>query len=875
MSNWSSELSEALGSGDPQAMRAVLATVPAGFMHLAQRSLEELAHAAVKNGEPAAALSCYDCLAQAAPGRLDWQADRVALLLALDRRDDALAAARRVTELAPDSAVGYCLQADAHIAAGELPQGLAALREALGHEPDDDIIRQRVRDLEARERSAGPMPRAPAPDAPLRIELPPPPRVAFDPALLDDPALPAASESFRIDGLRQHLRRYSAQLSPGNAIARLEDPAWLDAWDRALAGVAGQRMLFCGSELGVLALRALHHGATHALCIEQFPLDARIATGMAQKRFLAQWHAHHGASIRDWPAQQRRASFEEFASPIDIAVAGDDASAAGRHDCLVFPRIDHTLLGTGIVRAVRRYLAREGGKAARVLPARATVFAMGVEWRYPGADLGLQPMNRLRWSMSPQALELEPGFWTALTEPVRCGEIDFAGFSETVWDRVLPVTRDGNLDAVLFWFDLDLGDARISNAPGAGLQCVKPAVQYTDPIAVQAGAELRLAVRVEENRLLFQTRPAAALARTYSLPSWYVPMMGDQNRSRAYRDAIAAALAGKPAGLVLDIGSGCGLLSAMAVEAGAQTVVGCETHPAVLEAGREIVARKGMDGRITMVGKDCRELGVPDDLPRRADLALFELFDSSLIGEGILHFLAHARQHLLTPDARYLPAGARIRAMVVEYHIDRIWDIDASLLNAYRSTPSFSKVDAGKLAYRPLSEPFDVFDFDFATAGPSPEEEQLRPVASAAGLAGALLFWFDLRLDGTRWISNDPRSTQSHHWKQGLKVLPELRVEEGGVLPLSARHDGSRLDFRWLQDELPEEAMSQVPRFDPRWLAANGELEHQTRGLLQHCASSPDEYLKVAEIAKRLAVDPGAHDIDPAVAERFATMFLN
>jgi len=40
------------------------------------------------------------------------------------------------------------------------------------------------------------------------------------------------------------------------------------------------------------------------------------------------------------------------------------------------------------------------------------------------------------------------------------------------------------------------------------------------------------------------------------------------------------------------------------------------------------------------------------------------------------------------------------------------------------------------------------------------------------------------------------------------------------------------------------------------------------------CAQNPEEYAKVAEIAKRFAIDPAAHDLDPVIAQRFAAMFL-
>lgn len=854
MADWSSELSDALASGDPQYMLAMLAKVPDDVLHMALPYIEQLAHGGANAGHAALALAYYDTLVQVAPGRVDWQADRVRVLVELGRHGQALDGAVAVARLAPDSAIGYCLQADVHEAAARLPQALAALHQATRCEPDDEVITQRILAL----------------DGALRKDAPP--RTAFDPALFDDASLAPSFDSYRVDGLRQHLRRHSAQLSPRATIARLEDPLWRAAWDTALASTAGEKVLFRGSELSTLALRALHHGAAQVCCAETHALDARIATGMAQKYFLTGWHALNSEAIKGWSDEQRRASFEAYAGAIDIVLAGGEAPLMTQADCFVFPHIDHSLLGTGIVTAVREY---GSGSDARVLPARATIFAMGIAWSYPGAPWRLDPVNALRWSMQAQALELGEEFWCARTGVVECGQIDFADFSPETWEVALPVTGDGSIDAIVYWFELEMGAARLCNRPGSALRCILPAVQYVDSMAVRAGDAFAVRVRVEETRLFFQTIPALARTHTHSLPSWYVPMLGDRWRSQAYGSAIAAALAQQPAAVVLDIGSGCGLLSMMAVQAGAQQVVGCETHPAILEAGRQIVAGNGMGERIAMIGKDCRALAVPGDLPARADLALFELFDCSLIGEGILHFLAHARTHLLAEGARFLPAAARIRAVVVEYRLDRLWDIDASLLNPYRGSPAFTSVDAATLPYRPLSEPFDVFSFDFASADPTPQETPLRPLATDDGMAGALLFWFDLRLDATRWISNVPRSGKAPHWKQGLQLLPEVRAAAGSPLPLLARHDGSALAFQWNREELDQGALSPVPRFDPRWLAANADLEQQTRSLLQHCSQSHDEYLKVAGIAQRFAVDPGAHRLDPAIAQRFASLFLN
>jgi len=877
MTDWSIDLNSALTSGDPAFMQAMLARVPKEVLQKAIPYLEELAKSKVKDGKLDEAITFYNQLIDVAPGNVDWHARRAEVYFKLDQLNKAMEDANRLVELRPDQVLGYRLQAQAHEGLRERPQAVAAYRQAQRLAPDDEKINERIQFLETELRKEALLKQTLNPEAakePLQIELPPPPQVTFDPALFGNPAIPESFEKPMVDGLKQHLLRYSGQQSSKNTLSRLEDSAWLAAWDKALTATAGSKVLLHGSELGVFALQALKHGASHAVAVEPFPLDGRIATGIVQKHFLTAWHALHGAAIQSWTEDERRTSFESFAQHVDIVPPESEVLDKTSGDYFIFPNIDHSLLGTGIVQAVKQCRARGLTGNARVLPAKARVFAKAIQWAYSASDFQLDAMNRFRWSPYPQALDLSSQCWTSLTETTLVGEIDFEQFVAATWDVQLPVVGHGTVNAILFWFDLDLGNVVISNAPDSELRCIRPALQYTDAIAVQTGQMLSLHVQVQETRLHFQTEPPATELRSQALPSWYIPMLLDKRRNDAYRTALRTALEPNPTHTVLDIGAGCGLLSMLAVQAGAARVVGCEVNPGIFRIGNEILTVNGMADKATLVNKDCRAMKVPDDLIERADLAVFELFDCSLIGEGVLHFLAYAREHLLKENARYLPMSATLRAMVIEYRVDRIWDIDVNLLNPYRFSPTFINVDSTKMRYRALTEPFDLFAFDFSTATPTADEKELLLPVVDAGIAGAVLFWFDLQLDETHRLSNDPHSAAPLHWKQGLQFLPEASVTTAMQLPLVTKHDGSGLKFHWKPDALPKESLSVLPRFDPRSFAAANELEQQTRGLLQHCMQNADEYKKVAEVAKRFAIDPAAHNLDPIIAQRFAATFF-
>ncbi|UXI65937.1 50S ribosomal protein L11 methyltransferase [Tahibacter amnicola] len=875
MSDWQEPLLRALASGDTAQMQAALRRVPANVLHMAVPAIAQMADLCDRDGRLDEAVTYLNQLAELQPDEARWRQQRASVNLKRGEAEAVLADAEWIVALRPDDVDGHRLLAAAHDTLRNGREALAAYRRVRELAPGDthatgqiDRLDGELRKEELLQRVLDPQAAPVTPDAPAPL-----PRVEFDPQLFADPAVPTSTNPAMVAGLRQHLARYGAHLSSRATLERLDDPQWLQAWDSALAATAGGRVLLHGSELGLFALRALAHGAVHVTIVEESAIDARIAAGIVQKHLLAAWHAQHGPAIHDWSDEQRQASFEAFASHVDVVPADAQGLPLSTYDWLVIPDIDHSLLGSGIVRTIRSYRER-GATKARVLPEKARLHAMGVQWAYPGTELDLGALAALRWSPYPQPVELSEDCWIGLTAPTEIGEVDFNTFADARWPHHLPVVKSGTLNAMLFWFDIEIAGARLSTAPGNRMRCIRPAVQYTDPIALETGGLLDVDVVVEATRLFFETVPPARTMRACALPSWYVPMIVDVPRNAAYRDALAARLAERNGASVLDIGAGCGLLSVMAAQLGASRVHGCEVDGPLADVAEQVALANGVGDRVRIVRMDSRRMRVPEDMPAPAELAVFELFDCSLIGEGVLHFLTHAREHLLAPNALLVPMAGRIRGMVIEYRLDRIWDIDANILNPYRFSPEFINVDARELAYRPLSEPFDVFAFDFATATPAPEEREIDVEAIERGTAGALLFWFDLQLAPDRWLSNAPDAPHRLHWKQALQFLPEVQVEAGRGFPITARHNGSAMAFRWRQNALPAQAYSRLPRFDARVYQQVTELQSQTADLFRHCAADPAEYLRVAALAQRFAIDPAAHGLDPRIAQRFCAHFF-
>lgn len=281
--------------------------------------------------------------------------------------------------------------------------------------------------------------------------------------------------------------------------------------------------------------------------------------------------------------------------------------------------------------------------------------------------------------------------------------------------------------------------------------------------------------------------------RTRQVPFWHFRMMNDAGRNRAFQAAIEAAV--RPGDLVLDIGTGSGLLALMAARAGAGRVVACEMNPAVAEVARRTVRANGYGHVIEVVDRKSTDLAVGDGLERPADVLVTEVFDAGLLGEEALDTLEDARSRLLATGAAMVPGTARLVGRLVESpslramaSVDEVCGFDLSDFNAFRPL-SFQQAVAELGDWRPLSEDFEIFAFDFHEAMPRDGERRLEVAVSTGGRMDAVVYWFELGFEGGGVFTTRP-GAEGTHWEQKV-WLPEspVSVTAGRVLALDAAHD--------------------------------------------------------------------------------------
>ncbi|MBK8725022.1 MAG: 50S ribosomal protein L11 methyltransferase [Holophagaceae bacterium] len=138
-------------------------------------------------------------------------------------------------------------------------------------------------------------------------------------------------------------------------------------------------------------------------------------------------------------------------------------------------------------------------------------------------------------------------------------------------------------------------------------------------------------------------------------PHEQILMLEDRRRTALYIEAIRATV--RPGDVVVDVGTGSGVLAVAAAQAGARHVYALEARP-IADAAQAFFTGSGFGDRITLLRGQSTGL----ELPEKADVLVAELIGNEPLGERILEVTADAVARLLKPGARLVPSRLRILA---------------------------------------------------------------------------------------------------------------------------------------------------------------------------------------------------------------------
>lgn len=288
-----------------------------------------------------------------------------------------------------------------------------------------------------------------------------------------------------------------------------------------------------------------------------------------------------------------------------------------------------------------------------------------------------------------------------------------------------------------------------------------------------------------------EVRATAREILSADVPAWHFVIVRDEPRNRAYEEALRRAVT--PGSRVLEIGTGTGLLAMMAARAGAAHVFTCEMEPAVALAARDVIARNGLADRITVLSKCSTDVD-PAELGELADVLVSETVSNDMLAEDPLPSLADAIARLVKPGGVVIPARGRVRvalahdARMEARQIGTISGFDLSPFN--RLASPFYQVVVGSPHVALRSEAADLFDFDFQSGGPWPEQRSGVEVRACGGRINGILQWIALDMDQVGRYENQPGAGAVSSWAALFHPFPAaVESHPGQSCAILGRHD--------------------------------------------------------------------------------------
>ncbi len=311
---------------------------------------------------------------------------------------------------------------------------------------------------------------------------------------------------------------------------------------------------------------------------------------------------------------------------------------------------------------------------------------------------------------------------------------------------------------------------------------------------------------IEQNLLTPEGEDAAPptlAASGFASPLSHHHMLRDELRVDAYRAAIERYSRGRQ---VMEIGCGTGILSLFAARAGALSVDAIE-ESTIAEAAAELFAANPGGERITLHRGNSRDV----QLDRRPEVLIHELFGTDPFEENLLPALADARERLLAPGARFLPARLEVACVGIDSAASGVQDPAKIRAEASAYAEQFGlemgpwlerlgKLDPQNLRsmsretkFQVLSAECPLVALDFAADDLAAPALAAEPHLSiwAPGNLGALVVFFRARFDDEIAISTAPDAPVTH-WGYDIRLLPAAReVKPGDRIPLDATLTGA------------------------------------------------------------------------------------
>jgi type I protein arginine methyltransferase len=301
----------------------------------------------------------------------------------------------------------------------------------------------------------------------------------------------------------------------------------------------------------------------------------------------------------------------------------------------------------------------------------------------------------------------------------------------------------------------------------------------------------------------------------------------------AYTRALERAV--KTGSVVVDLGAGTGVMALLACRLGADRVFAIEPSP-VIEVGREIARRNGLEDRIAFMQFRSQDVS----LPQRADVIVSDLRGVLPLYAGHVVSIVDARRRFLAPGGMLIPARDTICAAVVEaFESYRRIDRWAKHSGGFEIEPARqliantwwrSRVEPSQL----LTEPQAIATLDYSTIEAPDLKSSVAFTVLRSGTAHGICLWFETLLVHGVGFTTAPGQPETVYGHAFLPLLSPVEVDSGNTAEvlLAASLSAGKYVWRW-QTTIAENGKTKA---EHRQSSAPGVPVW--RGLLERSSSS-------------------------------------
>lgn len=236
-------------------------------------------------------------------------------------------------------------------------------------------------------------------------------------------------------------------------------------------------------------------------------------------------------------------------------------------------------------------------------------------------------------------------------------------------------------------------------------------------------------------------------------------MIADRIRVGAYRRALEKVVT--PGAVVVDIGTGTGILAVLACQLGARKVYAIE-YDEIIELARQIAKDNGCSDRIEFI----RDLSTRVELPEKVDVVVADIHGALPVYCGCMETLIDARRRFLADGGAVIPSteniwiavadlSAKTYADEVGIWVDGRWGVDLSAGRRFGSDWDFT-ADLAESQLVTQPECLATLNYHTLESPSFSRPAEFKPLRD--GNANGYAVWFDMQLADDVFLSTVPGS---------------------------------------------------------------------------------------------------------------------